>query len=188
MRKNMDEKPAQRERKAPKKISKKYLENAALFYLRRYATSAENLKRILLHKIKKSCTFHQAPVEDFIPLVDELVARYIAVGLIDDAVFARGRVTSLRRQGLSKQAIMGRLQSKGLSPSKIEEALRRVDAEQGDPEIAAAIVYARRKKLGPWRKQPLADQKSRLKELAVLGRAGFSYDVARRALKYTPEE
>jgi len=181
---DMDEKPAKHGRKTPKKISKKYLENAALFYLQRYATSAENLKRVLLRKVKRSCAFHQIPAEEFTPVVEELVARYMAAGLVDDAVFARARVMSLRRQGRSRQAIMARLQARGLSQSQIEAALRGVDEEQENPELAAAIACARRKKLGPWRKKP---QDAR-KELAALGRAGFSYEVARRALENTDEE
>jgi regulatory protein len=184
----MDKKPPPQERKAPKKISKKYLENAALYYLQRYATSAENLRRVLMRKVKKSCAFHQVPVEDFAPLVDELVTRYMSVGLVDDTVFARARVTSLRRQGLSKQAIMARLQAKGLSKTQIESALRLVDEEHEDPEMAAAIACARRKKLGPWRKKPLTDPKDRQKELAALGRAGFSYEIARRALSGEEED
>ena len=171
------------DKKPPKKISRTYLENAALYYLQRYATSAENLKRVMMRKVKKSCAFHQLPVEDFAPLVDELVTRYISSGLIDDTVFARARVTSLRRQGLSKQAIMARLQAKGLSKSQIEAALRLVDEDQEDPEMTAARACARRKKLGPWRKTPLTDPKSRQKELATMGRAGFSYEIARRALE-----
>src|ERR1700756_3380169 len=103
---SMDNKPANkimagRERKAPKRISKTYLENAALYYLQRYATSAENLKRVLMRKVKRSCTFHQTEVEDFVPLVDELIARYTNVGLVDDKNFAQAKVTSLRRQGHS---------------------------------------------------------------------------------------
>lgn len=185
---NMDEKPAKRERKPPKKISRKYLENAALFYLQRYATSTENLKRVLMRKVKKSCTFHQDSVETFAPMVDELVARYAAVGLVDDAVFSRGRVSSLRRQGKSKQAILAKLQAKGLSKTQIETALREIDGDDEEPEMKAAIAHARRKKLGPWRKKPLTDPKDRQKELASLGRAGFSYETASRALEYTEEE
>lgn len=172
------------DKKTPKKISKTYLENAALYYLQRYATSAENLKRVLMRKVKKSCAFHQVPPEDFAPLVDDLVARYTASGLLDDAVFARARVMSLRRQGLSKQAIVAKLQIKGLSKSQIENALRLVDEDHEDPEMAAALACARRKKLGPWRKAPLTDPKDRQKELAALGRAGFSYETARRALDF----
>ena len=184
----MDRKPAVSERKAPKKISKTYLENAALYYLQRYATSAENLKRILLRKVKRSCAFHQVPTEDFVPLVDELVARYMAVGLVDDKVFAQARVTSLRRQGHSGRSIIARLQVKGLSATQIEAALKNVDQEHEDPEMSAALAYTRRKKLGAYRKKTTTDPKDLQKELASMGRAGFSYEIARRALAYLPVE
>jgi len=184
----MDSKPDTRERKAPKKISKTYLENAALYYLQRYATSAGNLKRVLMRKVKRSCAFHQTAVEDFAPLVDELVARYMNVGLVDDKVFAQARVTSLRRQGHSGRAIIARLQAKGLSVAQIETALKNVDEEHEDAEASAAQAYARRKKLGPHRKKPLTDPKDLQKELAAMGRAGFSYEVARRALAFSGEE
>lgn len=175
---DMVEKPKKRERKPPKKISKTYLENAALFYLQRYATSAENLKKVLMRKVMRSCAFHEQAAEDFVPLVDELVARYQSVGLLDDKNFAQARVISLRRQGLSERAIMAKLQQKGLSAAQIEKALDVVDGEKEDPEFTAALAYAKRKKLGPWRTKT-ADPK---KELAALGRAGFGFDVARRAL------
>jgi len=177
-----------RERKAPKKISKTYLENAALYYLQRYATSAGNLKRILLRKVKRSCAFHQTAVEDFTPLVDDLVTRYINVGLVDDKSFAQAKVTSLRRQGHSGRSIIARLQVKGLTTSQIEAALRNVDDEHEDAEITAARAYARRKKLGPYRKKQITDPKDLQKEMASMGRAGFSYDVARRALAFSGEE
>src|ERR1035437_10040557 len=131
-RKQANKKTTRHERKAPKKISKTYLENAALYYLQRYATSTENLKRVLLRKVKRSCAFHQVPAEDFTPLVEELVARYMAVGLVDDKVFAQARVTSLRRQGHSGRSILARLQAKGLSTAQIEAALKNVDGEHED--------------------------------------------------------
>ncbi len=114
-------------------------------------------------------------------LVDALVLRYASVGLIDDTVFARARVTSLRRQGHSRQAIFAKLQAKGLSRPQIETALATSDEDNTDPELTAALAHARRKKLGPWRKKPQNAQK----ELAAMGRAGFSYEVARRALETT---
>ena len=194
----MDSKPANkimadktimaRERKAPKKISKTYLENAALYYLQRYATSAENLRRILMRKVKRSCAFHQVPVDDFAPLVDELVKRYINVGLVDDRSFAQAKVTSLRRQGHSGRSIIARLQVKGLSTAQIEAAMKNVDDEHEDAEISAARAYVRRKKLGSYRKRPITDPKDLQKEMASMGRAGFSYEVARRALAFSGED
>jgi len=177
-----------RERKAPKRISKTYLENAALYYLQRYATSAANLRRVLMRKVKRSCTFHQTEVDDFAPLVDELVARYTNVGLIDDKVFAQAKASSLRRQGHSGRSIIARLQVKGLTSAQIEAAMRNVDDGNEDAEIAAAHTYAKRKKLGPWRKKNITDPKDLQKEMAAMARAGFSYDIARRALAFSGEE
>jgi regulatory protein len=174
----MEQKPAKRERKPPKKISKTYLENAALYYLQRYATSSENLKRVLLRKVKRSCSFHEMEVDTFIPLVEDLVTRYTASGLLDDKTFAAARVTSLRRQGLSTRAILAKLQMKGLSAKQIETALKSIDEEKDNPELAAAVAYAKRKKLGPFRTKAPDPQK----ELAALGRAGFSFDIAKQVL------
>ncbi len=151
------------------------MENAALYYLQRYATSAANLKRVLLRKVKKSCDFHQMDAADFAGLVDELVVRYTASGLLDDTVFARGRVASLRRLGLSKQAIHAKLTVKGLTAGQISAALAEIDEDHEDPDRVAARAYVRRKKLG-------RDPERLQKDLAALGRAGFSYEIARGAL------
>jgi regulatory protein len=167
------------EKKIPKKITKSYLHNAALYYLQRYATSAANLRRVLMRKVKKSCAHHGQNEAECVPLVDELIERFAATGLIDDAVYARGRAESLRRQGRSKQAIHAKLQVKGLKKTQIDEALAIVDLEE-DAELRAALHLARKKKLGPWRVKD-ADPK---KEMAAMGRAGFSFDVARKVLAY----
>ncbi len=189
----MNEKQKKPERKPPKKISNKYLENAALYYLQRYATSSANLKRVLMRKVKRSCTFHQVPVEDFEPMVDQLVQRYMGVGLIDDTVFATARVASLRRQGQSSRAITARLQAKGLTKIQIDAALQKIEAERNDrdetedAELAAALTFIKRKKLGRYRKKPLRDPKDLQKEMAAMGRAGFSFDTAKRALAHSDD-
>ena len=181
----MKSKPA----KQPRKISRQYLENAALYYLQRYATSAENFRRVMTRKINRSCTFHQVPPDEFYPMVEDLIVRYVATGLLNDKVFAEAKTSSLRRQGRSKQAIMAKLQVKGLAKKDIESALALTDAEKdGDAELAAAMTLARRKKLGHWRGKPLEDIKGKQKEMAVLARGGFSFDIARRVLDFDGEE
>ncbi len=186
----MDEKrPNRRQRRLPRKIDAGYLENAALYYLQRYATSSQNLKNVLTRKIRRSCAHHGDDPDQFLPLVDKIALRYQEVGLLDDKVYAEGRVAALRRQGLSKQAIQQKLSLKGLAAAEITQALARIDAaaNEDDHELAAARRLARRKKIGPWRSRPLSDDKAAHKELAVLARAGFSYDTAKRALQTSQE-
>lgn len=174
----------QKPRKAPKKISKTYLENAALHYLQRYASSSANFRKVMMRKVKRSCQHHGQDPGEFAPLVEDLVRRYVEVGLMDDAAYAKAKTSSLRRTGKSRQAIQAKLHVKGLRPDEIEAALTTVDAETEDPEYAAALTLARKKKLGSFRIRPAEPQK----ELATLARAGFSYDVARRVLDWDGDD
>lgn len=173
-------------RKAPRRISKTYLENAALYYLQRYASSAAHLKSVLKRKVERSCKFHETDAAPFMPVIDDMIARYLKSGLLDDAAYARAKTTSLRRQGKSRQAIHAKLASKGVPKERVTEALTTVDEDENS-ELAAAIALARRKKIGIFRKG-VADLKQRQKELAAMGRAGFSYETARTALQYEEEE
>lgn len=169
-----------REKKQPKRISRQYLENAALYYLQRYATSATNFRRVMTRKIDRSCAFHKVDAAEFYPLLDDMIARYERAGLLNDGGFAQARVASLRRQGRSKQDIMARLQAKGLGKDMIAAALAELDSE--DAEQEAAQAFAKRKKLGPWRKKALRDPKDSQKEMAAMARAGYSFEIARKTL------
>jgi regulatory protein len=160
------------DKKIPKKVTKSYLENSALYYLQRYATSSANLRRVMMRKVNKSCRHHGEDPAKYIPLLDDMLARYAASGLLNDESYARAQTQTLRRAGKSAQAIAAKLASKGLSREDAAHALDAVD-ETEDAELQAAIRLARKKKLGA------GDRK---KELAALGRAGFSYDVAKKAL------
>lgn len=198
----MDKKPEQapRKKRTPRKISSRYLENAALYYLQRYATSVENLRRVLTRKVNKSCAFHETPPEPFYPEIEALLQRYIATGLLNDKTYAEGRVSSLRRQGRSRQAIAAKLQVKGLARDDIDAALETVDTETEadndaghDAEFTAALKLAKKRKIGPYRTKPLPDdrllqRKQQQREMAVLARGGFSFDIAQRALAYDLEE
>lgn len=177
-------------KKQPRRISRQYLENAALYYLQRYATSAENFKRVMTRKINRSCTFHDVSPEEFYPILEDMITRYVASGLLNDKGFAEAKTATLRRQGRSKQSIMGKLQAKGLAKNDIEQALEVTDAEKdGDAEFAAALTLARRKKLGPWRTKPMSDPpKDRQKEMAAMARAGFSFEISKKALAYSEED
>lgn len=57
----------------------------------------------------------------------------------------------------------------------------------GDPDMAAAVALARRRGFGPFRRpslsaKPLSPEDRRMKELAAMARAGFSYDTAVRVI------
>src|SRR5260370_17617739 len=78
------------------------IERWALHYLGRYASSAENLRRVLRRRVRRQYPLSAQQVS---ALIDALVARYRSSGLLDDAAYAAGRAQSLHRRGDSLQAI-----------------------------------------------------------------------------------
>lgn len=168
-------------RRTPRKITPARLERIALAYLERYASSTENLRRVLMRRVKRSADHHGTDPEDGAVMVNDVLRRYQEVGLLDDDAYARMRTTSLHRRGASKRLIRAQLASKGVESAIIGKALEVLDIEHANADLAAACHYARRRRLGPWRAQNRDDRRER--DLAALARQGFSYDVARRVIE-----
>ena len=151
------------------------LERWALHYLGRYASSAENLRRVLMRRVHR-----RAPeaVSAAAPMIVALVARYRESGLLDDAAYATARVQSLHRRGASMRAMRGRLAAKGVSAADVADAVSGLRAAAPDPDLAAACAFARRRRLGPFRRTAAGHPR----ELGAFARAGFSRRVAEAVL------
>ena len=171
-----------RGRRGPRKATDASLGNAALHYLGRYATSSWNLRRVLMRKVEGSARFHGTDRDAGAAVVDRLIARYQDSGLLDDRAYAGARAAALHRRGVSARAIRARLLGKGVERGLIEATLAARASAPGEPELAAALICARRRRLGPYR-PPAARKSMRQKDLASLARAGFAYDVARRVVE-----
>jgi regulatory protein len=72
----------------------------------------------------------------------------------------------------------GRLAAKGVSAADVGDAVSGLRAVAPDPDLAAACAFARRRRLGPFRRAA-AD---RAHELGAFARAGFSRRVAEAVL------
>ncbi len=179
---NIKPRKARTEKKPPKKITEKYLYNAGLAYLQKFTSSVPNFRRIMDRKINKSCNYHKEQDRDAcIKMLDTTVETFVRQGLLNDEAYLSGMINSLRRRGLSAQAILSKLQQKGLAKEAILSSLRAYDDEIGvhNPDFAAAVLLIRRKKLGCFGKQ---DPEKKNRELSSLARAGFSFEIAQKAL------
>ncbi len=173
---------AREKKNAPKRVTPQYLENAALYYLERFASSAANLRRVLLRKVELSAQAHDTNREEGARWVEALIERYCSSGLLNDAAYAQMKAGSLHRRGTSSRAIREKLSAKGLARDTVDKALEQVEEDaEGDIDLTAALALARRRRLGVYR-LPEARAAHRDKDLAALGRAGFAYDIARRVV------
>ncbi len=166
-----------RKKKVPRKVSRKSLENAAVYYLKRYSSSSAHLKSVLLRRVMKSARYHGTDVDGGREWIDEIVAKLKNAGFLNDLQYAETRAHSLHKRGTSSRSIRMKLSEKGVPAEVIDDTLSELQEETGDPELQAAITTARRRKLGPYRIRG-DRQENREKDLASLARGGFSYDIA----------
>jgi len=169
------------EKRGPRKATATYLRNAALYYLDRYASSTANLRRLLMAKVERSARAHDTDRAEGSAAVEALLADFVRDGVLDDARYAKGRALALYRRGASSRAIRGRLASKGVAAEHIGPAIASLRAESEEPDLTAALTFARRRRLGPYR-LPAARADHRTRDLAALGRQGFAYNLARRII------
>lgn len=174
------------------KISERHLENVALYYLQRFAATAETLRRVLKRRVERSAKVHGTDRAEGGAMAEAVIARMQAAGLVDDRAFAAARAARLHGRGASPRQIEAKLKEKGVAAALIRDALAGLgDAAEGgtgDTAFRAAVNLARRKRLGPFRPEPEREA-WREKDLAAFARAGFSYATARRILDAKgPEE
>ncbi len=181
-----DEKPLGMPRsRATPPITASYLMNVTLRYLSMRSTSASHLRRLLMERARRSPT----PAEESKPLVDAEIERLLESGLLDDAKYAGAVARTQQSRGGSTSKIRGALAAKGLHAEVSAEAIRALGDDSVDPEWDAALTWARKRRLGPYRTGE-ATQERLAKELAKMGRAGFPYDVARKivTLREIPDQ
>lgn len=179
-----EEDPAERpekrrkKRRQPLKATAEALERSALYYLDRYDTASGHLRRLLMGKVALSARLYGTDPDAGTAAVERLIQRFLKAGVLDDARFARERVRSLRARGTSQAMVRARLRAKGVPTALIDRALEGEEAPGRD--LAAALTYAKRRRLGPFRHEEREER--RAKDLAALGRQGFDYETARRVI------
>ena len=88
-----------------RKVTAASLDNAALHYLERFASSAANLRRVLMRRVRRSAEQHGTAPEEGAALI----ARLIRSGVLDDRAYAAAKAASLQRRGTSRRGVAGRL-------------------------------------------------------------------------------
>jgi len=175
-----------RNRAVPAKITAASLNKIALHYLERFASSAANLRRVLMRRARRAAAHHGSDLAEDAALVEALILRFQQSGLLDDQRYAAAKAASLQRRGGSRRAVTGRLAQQGVAAELIAETLQDLAAESGASDLVAACAFIRRRRLGVYRasasRTGAPEKDTVMKDMAALARAGFSFDIARRVL------
>ena len=165
-------KTAPREKKL-KKITKERLKNIGLYYLERFETSVQNLKDILTRRINKYAfenpDFDKNQAQIW---VEEILSAFKSAGYVNDERYAELKVRDYLAAGKSARYIKTKLYAKGIDEKTVEKL---IDSQDYDGK-AAALKFALKKHIGPYRKNGNERVLYKKKDMASLMRAGFNYD------------
>jgi regulatory protein len=165
-------------RNPPAPLDAQRLEELALAYVARFATSAGRLASYCRRKLRERG--HAGSDEGAAPPdIEALVQRFVAKGYVDDASYARVKSGGLLRRGYGARRV-----EQVLRADAIGETLRAALAPSEADRREAAAAYARRRRLGPFARDRLVppDPRAHEKQLAALLRAGHDSAHARRVL------
>ena len=160
-------------------------------YIERYECSESGLIDVLKRKIYKSSRLHKIDVDELTATIPELLEDFRNKNWVNDQRFAENLSRSLFRQGSSLQSIRFKLVEKGVSREIAEETIETLAEESSlskqDIDLAAAISFAQKRRIGPFRLDD-GDDSKRDKELGALARRGFSFEIAEKVLSTDRDE
>lgn len=161
-----------------KPIDQARLDELALSYVGRYATSRAKLKTYLRRKLRER---GWAGACD--PPIDALVERLARLGYVDDRAFALSKARSMNARGYGGGRVRQALAQAGISDEDSNEA-RELASIDG---FAAALRFARKRALGPFAScKP--DPRDRQRAIAAMIRAGHEFSLAREIVDLGPGE
>lgn len=160
-----------------------WLYRQAVHYLERFESTEVGVRRVLERRIKRRTLRTGEDAEGAIDEIDAVIRKLVDLDYVDDRRFAGHMVRRLRHRGGSRAQIRARMKEKGVGEAVITASLQ----DEGETELRAAWVVARKRRIGPYRTAPLSDEfdlrrKQQSRELAIFGRRGFSFDIARQIL------
>lgn len=158
-------------------LNESRLQELALSYVGRFATTRAKLRAYLARKVRER-GWNGENEPDFARLADRFAER----GYVDDAAYALSKAQALTGRGYGKRRVIEKLRIAGIEDADGEAA--RSHAEQ--KTVSAALRFAERRRLGPFARDKLADRKSQEKAIAAMVRAGHPFGLARAIIGIEP--
>jgi regulatory protein len=164
-------------RRALPPLDEPRLNELAVRYVGRFATTRAKLRAYLQRKIRE-----RGWAEGRAPDLEMIANRFADLGYIDDAGFALAKSRALTGRGYGKRRVVQALRIAGVDDADGETARDHADAEA----VAAALRFAERRRIGPFAANLVTDPREREKALAAMVRAGHSFGLSKLILGLTP--
>ena len=168
-----------RERRPVRPLDEQGLNNLALRYVERFATTRAKLRTYLDRKIRERGWGGAAS-----PDTQAIAEQFAERGYVDDAGYALAKSRSLPGRGYGKRRLSVALRAAGVEESDSDAARAHAEEEA----IAAAVRFAQRRRLGPFGRSEPETPAERDKAIGAMLRAGHDFALARAIVAMAPQE
>ena len=162
------------------------LKDLAYSYLEKYSPSKQQLKVYLLKKYltKIKGTMSKKEVSS---IIDEVIKNLEKNRIINDELYSDSKARMYLRRGYSLNKINQSLRHKGVDSKYIKQSIDKIKEDQIEPDFVSALKMCKRRRIGPLR--PHANRELFYKkDMGILARGGFSFDLSKRVLNLNVEE
>ena len=166
-----------RERRPRPPLDKARLDELALAYVGRFATSRAKLRGYLLRKLRERGWSGEQPADP-----GAVAERLASLGYVDDRAYAAMKGRALTSRGYGARRVGAALHAAGIADEDGAEA-RTAAAAAAE---ASALRFAQRRRIGPFAAVAAIDRAARDKAVGAMLRAGHSLDIARRLVALPP--
>ena len=162
------------------------LRDLAYSYIEKYSPSKQQVKTYLLKKYLKKFQGSKSK-KDISAIIDKIVSNLEKNRLIDDRLYSDSKARVFLRRGYSINKIGMALRTKGIGTENIKLSIEKLKEDKPDPDFNSAMKICKKKRIGPLR--PEANREIYYKkDMGILARSGFSYDISKKILSMTQKE
>ena len=158
----------------------------AYSYLEKYSPSKQQLKTYLFKKLISNNLKIKNKKEIF-TLIDAVIATLVDQKFLNDKYYSDSKSKTFLRRGYSLNKIRYNLIKKGIDPKYIKASISKIKENESDPDFFSAIKLCKRRRIGPNREEANR-QLFYKKDISILARSGFSYEISKRILDMPKEE
>ena len=162
------------------------LKDLAYSYLEKYSPSKQQLKVYLLKKYLTKIKGTQSKKE-VTSLIEEIIDNLEKNKLVNDELYSDSKARMFLKRGYSLNKINQSLRIKGIDNKYIKQSLEKIKENEIEPDFVSALKHCKRRRIGPIRPQAIRELFYK-KDMGILARAGFSFDLSKRILNLDYKE
>ena len=162
------------------------LRDLAYSYLEKYSPSKQQLKVYLLKKYLTKIKGTKSRKEVSL-IIEEIISKLEKNKILNDEMYSDSKARMFLRRGYSLNKINQSLRNKGIENKFIKQSIDKIKEDNIEPDFNSALKLCKRRRIGPLR--PDANRELFYKkDMGVLARAGFSFDISKKILNLDKTE